>query len=128
MFETAMFGELIEKFCKLAYENSKRYGFWDGQDGESVPVKIVLMHSDLSELLEAYCKGNPVCDKEITLHGGEFEGRKAPIGISSMEEKLADLFIRMCDFCGRFGIDLGRVALIKHRYNVDRPHKHGKVC
>lgn len=126
MFETAMFGELLEKFCRVCHENSKAHGFWDGPENDNLPTKVALMHSELSELLEAFRSGNPPCPKEITLHGGEFEGKKGPIGISCMEEECADLFIRLCDFCCSYDIDLGRVALIKHSYNKDRPYKHNK--
>lgn len=45
-----------------------------------------------------------------------------------MEEEIADVFIRLCDFCGRYKIDLGRITLVKMQYNADRPHMHGKTC
>ena len=125
MFETAMFGELLEKFCRICYENSRDHGFWEGPENDNVPTKIALMHSELSELLEAFRKGNPPCEKMITLHGGEYEGQKTPIGLSSMEEEVADLFIRLCDFCGRYGFNLATISLKKHNYNKDRPYMHG---
>jgi NTP pyrophosphatase (non-canonical NTP hydrolase) len=104
---------LLSNFCQEAYDNSKAHGFWEGPENDNVPTKIALMHSELSELLEAYRKSNPPCDK------------KTSEPLTSMEEEVADLFIRLADFCGRYAIDLGKVVFIKHEYNIGRPYKHG---
>lgn len=120
MFETAMFLDGLERFCNKCYLNSKSKGFWDGPENDNLPTKIALMHSELSELLEAFRKGNPYTEKDCTLID-RAEVRK----ITSIEEEVADVFIRLGDFCGRYNIDLGRVALAKMEYNAKRPHKHG---
>lgn len=136
MFETAMFLDAMEKLCKRCYEAMKAKGFWDG-DNDNVPTKIALMHSELSEMLEAYRRGNLITDKRetVVIDGKEVlrplsiidRGGVGPMG--SLEEEAADLLLRLFDFCGRYGIDLGRVTLAKMHYNESRPHKHGgKVC
>lgn len=130
MFEEVMFYETVEKFTKICHDNSKAKGFWDGPENDNIPTKIALIHSELSEMLEAYRKRNPPCDKEMKNHEGKIvplsilEGGKLRV-LSSMDEEAADVFIRLCDLCGRLNIDLARVAMEKHRYNVNREHMHG---
>lgn len=58
-------------------------------------------------------------------------GTHTAVGIRRLtneEEELADLVIRIADYSGRFGIDLGGAVLAKMRYNATRPHMHGKTC
>lgn len=130
MFEMAMFYELVGKFTKICHDNSKAKGFWDGPENDNIPTKIALLHSELSELLEAYRKGNPKCDKHAKDHNG-ITGTLSIIDggeirtMTSMEEEVADVFIRLCDLCGRLDIDLARVAMEKHAYNTSREHMHG---
>jgi len=120
MLESSMFMDLLEAFCNKCYDNSKAKGFWDGPENDNLPTKVCLMHSELSEMLEAHRNGNPPCEKNIELlDGGEFRR------ITSVEEEVADVFIRLGDFCGRYGIDLGRAAIAKMEYNSKRPHMHG---
>lgn len=84
-------------------------GWWEGacNDGE----KIALMHSELSEALEALRAGNPQCDK--------------PIELSAVEEEMADVLIRMMDWAQFKGFDLGRAVVAKARYNAGRSYRHG---
>lgn len=92
-------------------------GFWD--EAETVPElyvkqsKIALMHSELSEQLEALRKGNGRSE-----HCPE---------LSAEEEELADLFIRLMDYCGYYEIDLGEAVRVKMAFNLTRERKHGKA-
>ena len=84
-------------------------GFWDSANtGE----KIALMHSELSEMLEADRKSI-----EVSEHIPEFSG---------VEEELADLIIRALDFAGYHQLRLGEAILAKMTFNLNRPFKHGK--
>ena len=84
-------------------------GFWDSANtGE----KIALMHSELSEMLEADRKSI-----EVSEHIPEFSG---------VEEELADLIIRALDFAGHHELRLGEAILAKMTFNLNRPFKHGK--
>lgn len=72
---------------------------------------IALCHSELSEALEGFRNGNPP-DK----HCPEF---------SNVEIELADVMIRIFDYCGSTGINLAAAINAKHEFNKTRPYKHG---
>jgi NTP pyrophosphatase (non-canonical NTP hydrolase) len=48
--------------------------------------------------------------------------------LTNEEEELADLAIRLADYCEWRGVNLGRVILSKMAYNKGRPYRHNKVC
>lgn len=73
---------------------------------------LALMHSELSEALEAVRYGNPASQ-----HIPDFNG---------LEEEMADVLIRIFDFCDEFDLRLPEAILRKMEFNANRPHKHGK--
>jgi len=84
-------------------------GWWDGE--ANTGEKIALMHSELSEALEALRNGDPPDDK-------------IP-GFSGSEAELADVIIRIMDFASHFKLRVAEAVLAKAAYNETRPVKHG---
>ena len=93
-------GNCIEICHKIAREK----GWWDKErsDGEV----IALMHSELSEALEAM-RNNHSQD--------------------AVAEELADCCIRIFDYCGEKDIDLEKALSKKIEKNKGRSYRHGKA-
>lgn len=73
---------------------------------------IALIHSEVSEALEALRQGNPT-DSKVP----EF---------TSLEVELADAIIRIMDFGAARGDNIGGAVVAKLEYNRTRSYKHGK--
>lgn len=101
----------LNDVCKVCYHASFNKGFYADVEfnfGE----KIALIHSELSEALEADRKG---------LSSDHLPGR------TGVEEELADAAIRIFDLAGFLDIQLGTVIREKLEFNAQRPYKHGKA-
>ena len=112
-----------------AYQNAKDKGFHD--DSALFGDKIALMHSELSEALEEYRNGHAVDEiyyKEGEWHSypeGKISGQKTANKPEGIPVELADVIIRILDFCGKYNIDIENVINMKMTYNETRPHRHG---
>jgi len=93
----------VNKLIKECHSIAREKGWWKDErnDGEL----IALMHSELSEALEA-----------LRNHGTR----------DNVAEELADVCIRIFDFCGARNIDLEETLRKKIAYNKTRPYRHGK--
>lgn len=75
---------------------------------------IALMHSELTEALEAYRDGNPLSEKI------------GDSGFKQDAEEFADLQIRLLDAVAAYGIDLDGAVAAKLERNIKRPKMHGR--
>lgn len=119
----------IREVARACHENSIAHGWWEGMrrgpdqpvDASlavaTVPEKLVLIHSEVSEALEEY-RTLPAG----VLRQGETHAGGKPVGFDS---ELADVVIRVFDLAESLGIDIERAILAKHAYNITRPHRHG---
>lgn len=94
----------------LVYDWNAAQGFWAS---DNTAEKIALMHSELSEALEADRK-SIISDDKIPAYSG-------------LEAELADTVIRILDFAGRHQLRLGEAIIEKLAFNTTRPFKHGKA-
>jgi NTP pyrophosphatase (non-canonical NTP hydrolase) len=117
----------IKELCEESHKTAVEKGFWDSifhreikvDEFEKTYIKerndgelIALMHSELSEALEALRHGNPPSE-----HIPQF---------SAVEEELADLLIRACDMAAARGYRLEETLEAKLAFNKTRPYKHNK--
>lgn len=93
----------ISEFIKQCHLVARDKGWWVEERNEG--ELIALMHSELSEALEAMRN----------------HGKKEDIA-----EELADCCIRIFDYCGARQIDLEGALVKKIEYNKTRPYRHGK--
>lgn len=92
---------MIKKLQKEIHELAISKGWYKSEIG--VPELLCLIHSEVSEALEAYR------DFDDTL----------------MAEELADVAIRLMDMAEYLDVDLQAEILRKHEKNRGRPWRHG---
>ena len=97
---------------------AKAKGWYETPRDLDPAIKLVLIHSEVSEALEEVRKVNYGYALWETYYGlnGKPEGLPA---------ELADIIIRTLDLAGALGIDIEAAVELKHAYNATRPHRHG---
>jgi len=128
---------MINKLAEEIHNNAKRKGFYE--DEKNIGEMLCLVHSEVSEALEADRKNRFSSVDEITLKGladkdfgasynndDDFKNQFEISVKDTFEDELADVVIRVFDLCAFKGIDIESHIKAKMRFNSMREHKHGK--
>jgi hypothetical protein len=122
----------LGRLAREIHANARAKGFFDNGAGLNTGERLALVHSEVSEALEAHRK-NHFCgvrnihsvfdslndDQEFKTF---FEQRIK----NTYEDEMADIVIRVLDDCALKGIDIDGHIFAKMRYNSLREYKHGK--
>jgi len=97
----------IKDWQEDVHDNAVLHGWYRDGEVRPIPELLCLIHSEVSEALEAHREN-------------DHEGFK---------EELADIAIRLLDTCEYLAIDLESEIAKKHAKNILRPYRHGgKAC
>lgn len=117
------YAEVFNTLAEDISEIAESKGFWDLDNvGENavIPLKLVLVHSEITEALEAH-------REEYDDDYADLSTGMTPMQEQDFTEELADAVIRILDIIGYYDLnDFGDIMVEKIEKNRNRPHKHGK--
>lgn len=109
--------QTIQQWQKVIHAYAVEKGWWLPEKARSFGDHCALFASEVSEAYAEFRDGHAITEVyENPDKPGKWEG--VPV-------ELADVVIRILDFCEASGIDLQHYMLMKHQYNLTRPYRHG---
>lgn len=122
--------QIEQTFASLAencYNISDMKGFWDGD-----PERYIIKGDLLFPMLDQFVLHYKVTKYALVMTetAEAVEALRKGIGVSehgfpAEAEEIADHIIRLLDYCGRYGYNIGEIIQRKMLYNLSRPQKHG---
>jgi NTP pyrophosphatase (non-canonical NTP hydrolase) len=118
---------MINELCEQAHAAAVDKGFYERE--RELPELLMLVVSELAEAMEA--------DRNSFWYEGDIKEMVSSLSTfspydfkdevkDSVQDEIADAFIRLFDLCGRFHIDIDSHIKAKMLYNRTRPPKHDK--
>ena len=101
----------LNAIAKQIHDTAVAHGWWDNPP--SFGEVCALIHSEVSEALEAYRIGEPMYYESAS---GNPEGQAV---------ELIDVIIRTLDYLATTGVDIDAIMAQKMEYNKTRPYRHG---
>lgn len=131
MNQDQLFDNLLNSLAQDVYNANKEKGFHDSN--RSFAETAMLIVSEISEAVEADRKGKRTDPRDLNFTYADFIAEQFKAEYfkdhikDTVEDELADAFIRILDEAGRRGMDIGAHVRLKLAYNKTRPRLHGKT-
>lgn len=123
----------INELVKTAHDNAVAKGFYQEGQKKELGTLLMLVVSELGECLEADRHGKwAKSDEAWYILDSKSETQKYKNKWfekeikDSVQDEIADAFIRLADMCGYYNIDIDSQIRAKMNYNATREKLHGK--